>query len=227
MKRNVSLEEISDGKLYGFNDMVKADCGDCRGCSACCHGMGQSVILDPFDVFRLLQGMETMQEYEIPDFNSLMTVVELNVADGIILPNLKMSGNDESCVFLNEEGRCKIHAHRPGICRIFPLGRYYTEGSFKYFLQIHECRNDKRTKVKVKKWIDTPDVKSYETFINDWHYFLKEMEELVRSSVSDEKIREVNMDILNQFYVRLYQADQDFYEQFYERLGMMKKKYKK
>ena len=40
MKRNVSLEEISDGKLYTSNDMVKADCGDCQGCSACCHGMG-------------------------------------------------------------------------------------------------------------------------------------------------------------------------------------------
>ncbi len=225
MKRNVSLEEISDGKLYGFNDMVKADCGDCRGCSACCHGMGRSVVLDPFDVYRLLQGMETMQEYEIPDFNALLAVVELNVVDGIILPNVKMNGNDENCVFLSEEGRCKIHAHRPGICRIFPLGRYYTEGGFQYFLQIHECRNDNRTKVKVKKWIDTPDVKRYETFVNDWHYFLKEMEELVRSSDCDEKIREVNMDILNQFYIIPYQWNRDFYQQFYERLGLMKKKY--
>ena len=34
MKRNVSLEEISDGKLYTSNDMVKADCGDCAGCSS-------------------------------------------------------------------------------------------------------------------------------------------------------------------------------------------------
>ena len=53
MKRQVSLEEISDGRLYGPNDLVKADCGDCRGCSDCCHGMGSSVILDPMDVYRL------------------------------------------------------------------------------------------------------------------------------------------------------------------------------
>ena len=26
MRRDVTLEEISDGKLYGSNDMVKADC---------------------------------------------------------------------------------------------------------------------------------------------------------------------------------------------------------
>ncbi len=34
MKRNVRMEDISDGKLYTANDLVKADCGDCEGCSA-------------------------------------------------------------------------------------------------------------------------------------------------------------------------------------------------
>ena len=57
MKRNVSLEEISDGRLYGRNDMVKADCHGCNGCSECCHDMGNSVILDPFDVYRLEAGL--------------------------------------------------------------------------------------------------------------------------------------------------------------------------
>ena len=30
------LQEISDGKIYGCNDMVRAACGDCAGCHACC-----------------------------------------------------------------------------------------------------------------------------------------------------------------------------------------------
>ena len=46
MKRNVRLEDISDGKLYTANDLVKADCHDCEGCSACCSGMA-SIVLDP------------------------------------------------------------------------------------------------------------------------------------------------------------------------------------
>ena len=53
MRREVSMEEISDGKLYDSNDMLKADCHDCQGCHDCCTGMGDSVILDPLDVFRL------------------------------------------------------------------------------------------------------------------------------------------------------------------------------
>ncbi len=42
MRRNIRLEEISDGRLYTANDMVKADCRDCEGCSACLpkHGGG-------------------------------------------------------------------------------------------------------------------------------------------------------------------------------------------
>lgn len=31
MKRNIDLNEISDGRLYSSGDMVKADCHDCAG----------------------------------------------------------------------------------------------------------------------------------------------------------------------------------------------------
>ena len=50
MRREVTLEEISDGRLYEANDMVKADCQDCKGCFDCCTGMGDSVVLDPLAV---------------------------------------------------------------------------------------------------------------------------------------------------------------------------------
>ena len=131
MERNIDMKEVSDGRLYTSNDLVKADCGGCEGCSACCQGMGESIVLDPLDIHRLCCGLHT-------DFNGLMVdKIELQIVDSVILPNLKMaSGNTEACSFLNPEGRCSIHAFRPGICRLFPLGRFYENGSFKYFLQI-------------------------------------------------------------------------------------------
>ena len=42
-----------DGKLYGLNDMVKVGCNDCEGCSKCCQGMGDSIKLDPLDIYNL------------------------------------------------------------------------------------------------------------------------------------------------------------------------------
>lgn len=219
MERNVSLEEISDGKLYGSNDMVKADCGDCSGCSACCRGMGTSILLDPYDVKRLTDGLH-MQFTQL-----LQTHIELNVADGIILPNLKMAGEEEQCTFLDPQGRCSIHAIRPGFCRLFPLGRIYEDRSFRYFLQIHECRKENRTKVKVRKWIDTPDFGRYEKFVSDWHYFLKDLGDGMKTGKDQEYMKSVNMYILNRFYITPYADGEDFYPQFYRRLEEAKQSF--
>lgn len=216
MKRNVKMEEISDGKLYTANDLVKADCGDCEGCSACCRGMGSSIVLDPLDVYRLTEGLGVRFE------QLLVEKIELNVVDGIILPNLKMGGAKECCAFLNEEGRCSIHGIRPGICRLFPLGRFYENGSFQYFLQIHECKKENRTKVKVKKWIDTPDLKSYEGFVSQWHYFLLDIQEKFLK-IEEEKIKSVNMFLIQSFYLEPYNKEEDFYSQFTKRLEKVKK----
>lgn len=217
MDRKISLSEISDGKLYGLNDMVKAGCNDCKGCSACCKGMGNSIILDPFDIFRLTTNRRESFEELLQD------KIELNMVDGVILPNLKMVSGVQSCAFLNDEGRCSIHAYRPGICRIFPLGRYYENHSYHYILQIHECKNKNRSKVKVSKWIDTNDVKRNEQFILDWHYFLKNLQEQIKNSVDSNWIRNINLYLLNTFYQKPYVKEQDFYLQFEERFDQMKR----
>lgn len=216
MKRNCSLDEISDGKLYDKNDLVEASCNGCKGNAACCHGMGNSIILDPFDIYRILTNLHLTFEELLSD------KIELNVVDGIILPNLKMTGTSESCAFLNQEGKCMIHAYRPGICRIFPLGRYYENHGFRYFLQINECENGSRTKVKVSKWIDTPDLEKNNQFLIDWHYFLNDVENIIKNSTDDILIKNLNMFILNSFYIKKYDAERDFYSRFRERLDAAK-----
>lgn len=217
MKRNVTLEEISDGNLYEANDMVKADCQDCKGCSDCCQGMGDTVILDPLDVHRLCAGLKKSPE------ELLGSVVELGITDGNILPHLAMRGEQERCVFLNTEGRCSIHDIRPGFCRLFPLGRYYTEDGFKYILQIHECKKKNRSKIKVKKWLDTPDLKQYEKFVLDWHNFLLDVQEVFYETEDETLIKNLNMYVLSRFYYTPYKEDEDFYPQFYVRLEEAKK----
>lgn len=217
MERDISLSEISDGKLYDLNDMVKADCNDCKGCFACCQGMGNSIVLDPLDIYRLLINLNmTFEEL-------LVDKIELNMVDGIIMPNLKMTGLAEKCSFLNDEGRCSIHAFRPGICRLFPLGRYYEQHAYKYFLQVHECKKENKSKIKVRKWIDTPDIKNNEKFIIDWHYFLKDIQDRLKSSQDEKLMKDITMYLLKFFYLKPYDANNDFYVQFNERLYPAKK----
>ena len=60
MERQINMEEVSDGRLYGINDMVKADCHGCQGCAVCCQGMGSSILLDPLDIFQLTSHLNRM-----------------------------------------------------------------------------------------------------------------------------------------------------------------------
>ncbi|MGB4660306.1 MAG: YkgJ family cysteine cluster protein [Mobilitalea sp.] len=212
MKRNVSLEEISDGRLYELNDLVKADCNDCKGCSACCQGMGNSISLDPLDLYQFTSNLKQTFEELLND------KIELKVVEGIIMPNLKMQETSEKCSFLNNEGRCSIHAFRPGICRLFPLGRFYENHGYKYFLQVHECKKSK-TKIKVRKWIDTPDIKENEDFVINWHYFLIDLQKIISNAQEEKLIRNMNLYLLNQFYRKPYDTSIDFYQQFKERLS--------
>ena len=110
----------------------------------CCHGMGESIILDPYDIYSLTTNLETTFSELIKD------KLSLSVADMIILPHLNLKAPDEGAFSLMRMADAKIHSFRPGICRLFPLGRIYEDESFSYFLQVNECAKQNRTKVKIK-----------------------------------------------------------------------------
>ena len=210
MKRYVDLKEISDGKLYTARDMVKADCMGCKGCSKCCHGMGDTIILDPYDVYRWKKGLGRDLEVFLAEGTAALGVV-----DGVILPHLAMQGPEEKCGFLNEEGRCTIHAVRPGICRLFPLGRYYENGDFRYFLQKDECDKPK-AKIKVEKWLETEDLPSYEAFIRQWHELLMQAQELLTGQEEGFQ-KNLNLFLLKTFFLTPYESDASFYQQYHDR----------
>ena len=196
MLRNNALEEISDGKLYGREDMVKVNCGGCVNCSSCCHNMGDTVVLDPFDFVRMSVGLRKLPQELIAEG------VMLGVIDGLVLPHLRVQGLDNACYYLDGNGRCSIHSYRPGICRLFPLGRYYHEETFSYILQVNECKNQGRSKMKVKQWIDTPNLKAYEEYILRWHHLMKRTGNYLANA--EERRQEICTAMLEIFYFRPY-----------------------
>ena len=214
MKRSIDINEVSDGKLYEVNDMVKAGCDGCKDCHACCVDMGGSIVLDPLDIFNMIRKLSVTFEQLLAEH------IELGVVDGIILPNIKMSGDNKNCRFLNEEGRCSIHDARPGICRLFPLGRIYEDRGFKYFLQVHECPKENKSKVKIKNWLSVENISAYEKFINRWHYLLKDLQDKVLVNADEQTSKNVSMYILQSFYMAKYSDELDIYEQLNTRLDM-------
>ena len=214
MRREGTLADISDGRLYRADDLVRADCGGCEGCSACCYGAGDTIVLDPLDWHRLSEGLSAGLQELLASGK-----IGLHVEEGLILPHLAMSKNG-GCGFLNEEGRCGIHSLRPGICRLFPLGRYYEGNSFRYFLQTRECRKENRAKVRIRKWLDVEDVPRYEAFVCRWHYFLKK----IQGKLTEEsQMKQWSLLLLEQFYQRPYEGE-DFYREWEERTENFEKR---
>ena len=103
MRTLKTLEGISDGKLYEYHDMVKADTCGCNGCYTCCHQVGDLVELTPFDVYEIMCS-------ENQPFDKLLgEKIALQPNQKLQLPYLKMVGKTKQCSFLNTEGRCSIH----------------------------------------------------------------------------------------------------------------------
>lgn len=228
-------DNMTPDRLYTARDMAKIGCDDCKGCSYCCQEMGESVVLTPLDICELTLHLGK-------SFDELMEdKIELYMTDGMVMPNLKMTGETKAygskavCGFLNEEGRCSIHSFRPGLCRLFPLGRNYeikqveTEDGikeikgFQYFIVKDSCPNLNGTKVKIEKWLGIPNLKKNEEFITEWHYFCKdfqeEMQKLLRAG-EDDKVKKINLSMLELFYRKPYEKGRSFYEQFEERAGV-------
>ena len=77
--------------------------------------------------------------------------------------------------------------------------------------------------MKVKKWIDTPELKKNEQFINAWHDFILEMQDRLLKLGDEKTSRESNLYLLQEFFLTPYEKEHTFYEQFAERLARAKK----
>lgn len=212
MQRHIDLDVVSDGKRYQRSDMVKLGCRDCEGCSSCCHDM-ESVILDPWDIYMLTTRLGHTAETLLGPY------IELGIADGLIILQLRMGKESKACGFLDEAGRCSIHAARPGICRLFPLGRVYEDGKFSYFLQIHECKKENRTKVKIEKWLGIPQLPKYEAYICMWHQFITEFQKKF-PGLTEEQQKKQNLLILQELFLKPYEKEA-FYPQFEKRMKVV------
>lgn len=199
-------------KFFDLQDMVRIGCNECKGCHACCEGMGDSVVLTPYDVHVLSAALQ------IPVDGLFQEWLQLTVVDGLIQPSMAMNGPKECCHALDEQGRCRIHAFRPSICRLFPLGRQYTAEGIQYFVLEGACPAAGKTKVKISKWVDRPEFKEHEAFLIQWHSFKKLCMARLEAVSNETYHRQLLMYVLQLFFRKPY-TEGGFYVEFLERLA--------
>ena len=214
---NRYINPDSDGRFYGLQDIVEADCHDCAGCSQCCEGMGDTILLDPFDLYQI-------QKHGRVTFDHLMThgMIALTMRGGMILPHILMTDDADCCPFLSDEGRCTIHAYRPGICRLFPLGRDFQGDELEYILLEKACASRERTGVQVGEWFDVEQVEAYHAFVRDWYDFRRQMGEVL-AGAAEHQAQELSLRLMQNFFVACYDTEKDFYPQYENLVGRFRR----
>src|SRR5258708_24912318 len=82
----------------------------CNRCKKCCYNKG--IRLSPYEILRLARNLRLTTKEFISQFTE---------EGGTIL---RFRSEDGGCSLLGEEG-CTVHADRPGVCRIYPLGGFF------------------------------------------------------------------------------------------------------
>ena len=206
------IKEISDGYFYNAEDTVKADAGGCKNCSWCCEDMCDNIFLDPYDIFALCKGLGK-------EYADLMNegYLEIGLHNFISMPHIKDRG--KGCGFLTDNKRCSVHDHRPGFCRLFPLGRYYHDDTFSYILQTRGCKAPERGEVKVSDWLGIENLEEYERYILRWHRVIKDISDFMQKPAEPGVKGKIHERFLKHFYETRYDFSKDFFSQIYERIG--------
>lgn len=85
---------------------------ECHRCTRCCSG--KRIRVNPYETYRLARSL---------GLSTTEFLARHTTAQGTELARTA----DERCVFLGSEG-CTVHADRPLVCRLYPLGRHVKGG---------------------------------------------------------------------------------------------------
>ena len=237
IKNHNSSLDTGPFRTYKDNELVRIASPRCKGCGKCCKDMGESIRLDPYDIHLLTAVTERSFDELLQD-----KVIGLHVDEGIILPHMAMrekdgssgEAGDSACYFLGLGNECTIHDARPGMCRLFPLGRNYRpDGDFDYFLVENACDIPGRSKVRISDWLGIRDLASYTAFVSAWHGLLGKCRAAIRAAATAAAAEEggaadggssyasaVSSFLLKVFYQTPFPAeDKAFYEAFRTRLA--------
>ncbi len=111
------MHEMHDFRPVGMREKVPFQCSQCGGC---CRNVRDSVMLEPYDAYRLARHLRH-EDAGITIEDVLMRYGELKpLSRGYDIYVLKTVDDSGVCLFL-KDGKCGIYAARPRTCRLYPF----------------------------------------------------------------------------------------------------------
>ena len=189
----------------------------CDQCGDCCRHR-KDIILTPFDLNRIARHFGTTPKAIVDRY----CIVYIGDSSRFPVVLLKPEGKDEACPFL-KENRCSIHASKPTVCALFPLGRVMQYGALKgdqeqklfYILQDTDCGLRDQTHT-VEEWLGAFELEGSEAWFLEWTDILGKLVTLIHQleEMLSDKLMQMILNIaLTEIYMH-YDQGVDFMQQF-------------
>lgn len=146
---------FGEAKVVELDDTIKFNCKRCGKCCSC----REDIILNPYDVYHIAQGLNTTPEEVLNKYctiftgaNSCLPIVVLKEDERGLCPFLK---------FFPAEGKfgCSINDFKPGVCALHPIGivRSAKQGEDNFttgFIEVPSCStHGTDTEIKIRDFI--------------------------------------------------------------------------
>jgi Fe-S-cluster containining protein len=129
----------------------------CSRCGECCRHVEYSVMLEPFDIFRIAGYLKRNGYAMLDPEDVIMEYADVKALGSVEYPVflLKTAGARKECVFLRD-GCCSIHEAKPRACRLYPLGAWPNDdmNGFDYFIASQRSQHFHDPSIRAGDWMD-------------------------------------------------------------------------
>lgn len=204
----------------GLDDTFKFDCKMCGKC--CIHR--DDILLNPKDIYNMAKELNLTTDELVEKY------CETYIGQDSRIPivRLKPRGSVHRCPLLKDR-KCRVHDAKPGICKLYPLGRLLEllgktaadidMDSIQYIFNKPNCKGSEGSGTHtVREWLESFGIPVVDEFFIKWQRIVMDMGSVFREI--ERKISEKTMLMLwNAAFVGLYlhyQTELDFMSQFEE-----------
>ena len=203
---------INTEKIFSLPKLGKDDTFTfgCNRCGNCCRER-EDILLTPLDLFKMAGYLNA------PSVDVLSKYCEMYEGRDSKLPLVRIKPREYrgTCPFAKKEG-CRIHAVKPAVCALFPLGRMtdVRTNEFSYLLQPVTCGNNNQTQT-VRQWLVGFSMLEEEGFTMMWHKKAGELSTVLRDiySRSTSNHETINAGLFVILYLQ-YDLSGEFMPQF-------------
>lgn len=214
-KRLQEIYDNLDDMTLGIDDTFSFKC---RGCGKCCR-QREDILLSPKDLYRLAVYLELTVADVLKQYcevyqgsDSLMPIARL----------ISIGGNNR-CPFLDGR-KCRVHTFKPGVCAMYPLGRYIRKEpaddgapiEIRYINNKPDC-DHKEQKQTVRLWLARWGISHPDPFFLRWQEVIGSISQffhMLRDRQATDKIRYMLLNVVFESIYVNYDTSLPFEGQF-------------